>query len=175
MFKFSLQSLEITSVFDCFFLEKKSLFFFKGSNGVIVLKMPSFYFYKNSLNCFSFLFKNTFFFKSFFSHFLFLFRSLHTYFFFKLKVRGLGYRIRGLAKNLFRFFLGTTNYLFFHVPSNILVRVRRRKMLLVANDLSLLRLIFVNLLLLKKLIPYQLRGIFFPKQIILLKSGKKSF
>ena len=96
-------------------------------------------------------------------------------FFVRLKVRGLGYRIRTVSKNLIRFFLGTTNYLFFHVPKDVLARAKRRRLLLVCNNYSNLRLFYVNLLLLKKLIPYQLRGIFFPRQLIIMKPGKKTF
>jgi ribosomal protein L6P/L9E len=96
-------------------------------------------------------------------------------FFFRLKLHGLGYRIKRLANNLFRFFIGTTNFLFFHVPVNVLVKARRRRILFLSPDFFVLRSVFTSLLLLKKLIPYQLRGIFFPKQIILMKPGKKRF
>ena len=156
--------------FDFFFFEPHCLFFIKYFRGIFVLQLPSFFFFNRVSYSFCFSSKSGF--KSFLNH-LFLFH--HLFFFLKLKVRGLGYRIKRLTDNFFRFFLGTTNLFFFHVPKNILIRVRRRRMLLVSCDLSLLHLVFSHLLLLKKIIPYKLRGVFFPKQIILMKPGKKSF
>jgi len=121
----------------------------------------------------SFNFNSKSFFKFFMHYFFFLVRP--SFFFLKLKVRGLGYRIKNLAPDFFRFFIGTTNLYFFHAPRGIHVRVRRRRMLLVSMYASLIFLVFSHLLLLKKIIPYQLRGVFFPKQLILMKPGKKSF
>lgn len=105
-----------------------------------------------------------------------LFNNFKVFFYyFKLKVRGLGYRIKRITQRLFRFFMGTTNFFFFHVPKDILVRARRRRMLLISYNKASLNLVFSHLLLLKRLVPYQLRGVFFPKQVILLKPGKKRF
>ena len=69
----------------------------------------------------------------------------------------------------------TANYIFLHCPKDILLKNRRRRLLIASANLQNLRVAFINILLLKKQIPYRLRGIFFPKQIILLKPGKKTF
>ncbi len=158
------------SSFDFFFFEPHCLFFIKYFRGIFVLQLPSLFFFNRVY--FYFFFKNKKSIKIFLNNLFFL---NHLFFFLKLKVRGLGYRVKRITDNFFRFFLGTTNLFFFHVPRNILIRVRRRRMLLVSCDLSLLNLVFSHLLLLKKIIPYKLRGVFFPKQIILMKPGKKSF
>jgi hypothetical protein len=160
--------------FDCFFLEAKSLFFFKTPRGIAILKLSSFFFFKSYFHGFAFCFGNKSAFRNFI-HCFFSSYSMNFYFFFKIKVRGLGYRIKKITNDLFRFFLGSTNLFFFHVPKGLLIRVRRRRMLLVSYDYRLLTFVFSHLLLLKKLIPYKLRGVFFPKQVILLKPGKKSF
>lgn len=94
-------------------------------------------------------------------------------FFIKIRVRGLGYRIKNLAKNLLRIFLGFTNYIYVHIPYDVIARARRRRLLLMSWNYNILTDILAHLLLLKPLIPYHLRGIFFPKQIILMKPGKK--
>lgn len=163
------------TTFDCRIVKSKALFFFKWHTAAsaFVLKVPSFCFFKGSSGHLSFSFRSKFFFKFFTHYFFFLARP--SFFFLRLKVRGLGYRIKNLAPNFFRFFLGTTNLYFFHAPPGIFVRVRRRRMLLVSLCSSLIFLVFSHLLLLKKIIPYQLRGVFFPKQLILMKPGKKSF
>lgn len=158
------------SSFKFFFFEPRCWFFIKCPRGVYVLQLPSFFFFNRISYSFCFSSKSSF--KSFLNH-LFFFH--HLFFFLRLKVRGLGYRIKRITDNFFRFFLGTTNLFFFHAPKTILIRVRRRRMLLVSFDSALLNLVFSHLLLLKKIIPYKLRGVFFPKQIILMKPGKKSF
>lgn len=135
--------------------------------------MPSFFFVRAQDQGLSLAFPKSFFFKSFLWQFFF--RLDHTYFFLRLKVRGLGYRIKSITPVFFRFFIGTTNLYFFHAPSDMYVRVRRRRMLLVSKNVHLIHLVFSHLLLLKKIIPYKLRGVFYPKQLILLKPGKKSF
>ena len=159
--------------FNYILVPNKSLFFFKGMRGVMVIKMPSFYFFKETSVALHLVFAE----KRFYAYFMHFFYSRYAgaFFYFKLKLRGLGYRIKAIAINFFRFFIGTTNLYFFHAPSDVLVRVRRRRMLLVSMDLGKLNLLIAHLLLLKKLIPYGLRGLFFPKQIILLKPGKKKF
>lgn len=161
--------------FDCRVVPAKSLFFFRGQerHHVLVLRVPSFCFFTVGLKKLAFLFGSKFYFKFFVNHFFSLGKPL--FFFLRLKVRGLGYRIKALAHNFFRFFIGTTNLYFFHAPQGVHIRVRRRRMLLVSLSASLVFLVFSHLLLLKKIIPYQLRGVFFPKQLILMKPGKKSF
>lgn len=140
---------------------------------MVILRLPSCYFFRQQMEGFSFLFYSSSYFNFFFHG---LRRQLHLFFYFlKLKVRGLGYRIRKLASSLLQFFIGTTNFLFFHVPDGLLALPRRRRLFLLALDRSILHLVFSHLLLLKQLIPYKLRGLFFPKQVILLKPGKKSF
>lgn len=143
------------------------------------MRLPSICFFQHyysrgsGVRGFRLRFLEKFHFRNFFQQFV---SKLQVFFyFFKIKVRGLGYRIKKMTNNLFRFFMGTTNYLFFHVPENILVRARRRRMLLVSVNKEKLNLVFSHLILLKQIIPYKLRGIFYPKQIILLKPGKKSF
>lgn len=159
--------------FDCYIAKAKSLFFFKGLGNVLVLRVPSFFFFKLNTQGLSLAFTKSFFFKNFLWQFFF--RLEQTYFFLRLKVRGLGYRIKSITPIFFRFFIGTTNLYFFHAPLDMYVRVRRRRMLLVSRNVHLLHLVFSHLLLLKTIIPYQLRGIFYPKQLILMKPGKKSF
>jgi hypothetical protein len=90
-------------------------------------------------------------------------------------MHGVGYRVKHLTSNLIRFFFATTNFYYFIAPSSIFVRGRRRRLLLVSNDKSLLVFIFLSFFSLKKIIPYKLRGFFFPRQIVLMKPGKRRF
>lgn len=159
--------------FSCFFVESKGVFFFRSQRGIFMLRLGSFFFFKETKEGVVFVFPTKEIFKRFISG---LFNNFKVFFYyFKLKVRGLGYRIKRITQRLFRFFMGTTNFFFFHVPKDILVRARRRRMLLISYNKASLNLVFSHLLLLKRLVPYQLRGVFFPKQVILLKPGKKRF
>ena len=112
---------------------------------------------------------------SFIAHLISLYNKLFFIFFLKLKVRGLGYRIKKITSNLFRFFIGTTNYYYLHIPFSFYIKARRRRMIAFSNDKKLLSDIFMGIVALKKLIPYKLRGFFLPRQIVLMKPGKKRF
>jgi len=61
-----------------------------------------------------------------------------------------------------------------HIPKNIIIKTRKRKLLLLSNDLFALKIILAHLLLLKKLSIYRIRGLVYPKQVIMLKIGKKN-
>lgn len=161
--------------FDVYFLSQKSLIFIKGLYGIGIIRLPKYYFFILDKYRINFMFNNKYFFSSFLGHFLSLNRNLNIFFFAKIKLRGLGYRIRPMTKKLLRIFMGFTNYIFFHVPENIFIKSRRRRMIIITNDLSKLRTLLANFFLLKNLSPYRLRGVFFPKQIILMKPGKKRF
>jgi hypothetical protein len=95
-------------------------------------------------------------------------------YFIKLKLRGLGYRVRELYENCYYFFFNYTNFFYIFMPAKSLIKSYRKRILLVSSSWFLLKLITAHILLLKKLGIYNLRGIRFVKHIILLKkSGKK--
>jgi hypothetical protein len=156
-----------------FFLASHNIFILLNKFFFKIYFMPSFFFF--SINNFSFFFNNKFYFKSFLSHFSSNYKLFFFFYFFRLKLRGLGYRIKPITKTLIRFFIGTTNYYFFHVPLDVFVKAKRRRILIISSNKYLLKTVFLNLIFLKKLIPYKLRGLFFPRQIILMKPGKKRF
>jgi len=87
----------------------------------------------------------------------------------------LGYRIRKISKFLYRFFFACTNFFYFHVPFEVLFTFKKRRILFVGKNLALLKNVFVHFLFLKKLVPYRIRGLLYPKQIITMKPGKKPF
>ncbi len=152
---------------NCFFLSDGLINFY--------FFLPSFYFFFSKFDSFSFFFSNKFFFKSFISHFKTLYVSFCFYFFSKYKLRGLGYRVKHITKNLIRFFIGTTNFYYVHIPFSIFVKAKRRRLFLISYSRSELKEVFLHLGFLKKIIPYKLRGFFFPRQFVLMKPGKKRF
>lgn len=175
-----IQEVKINSYFlfkglKIYFLVKKSIFLLKSKFGLFILRLPSFYFYLMSINrqSFSLMFLSRFNFISFLRHLQYLTNRLCIIYFLRLRLKGLGYRVKRICKSLYRFYFTTTNYIYFHIPDQILVKSRKRRFILLSNNYQLLRVVFVNILLLKKLSPYNRRGIFYPRQIVLLKPGKK--
>lgn len=153
----------------------KNIFFVKGIGGIFLVKLPKIYFYFPYLKGIHFLFINKFSFKSFLSHLFVNIGKLFFCFFAKIKLRGLGYRFRKMSKNLYRIFMGRTNFIYFHFPKNVYIKLRRRLGYFFCSDLNLLRNLIVHFLLLKEWSPYKLSGVFFPRQLLIVKPGKKRF
>ena len=164
------------------YLNKNIQLFFSFKTGLVYLKnfitkhsfrMPSYFFYKKSSKI-SLLFLNRFFFLSFINHFLFFYKSLFKFNFARLRLKGLGFRIKKITSHLYRFFFNTSNFFYFYVPENLFCSVKKKKVLLISNDLNGLKKVLAHLLLLKKISAYRTRGFIYPRQIIQLKIGKKS-
>ncbi len=141
--------------------------------GIIFLKLPSYYFVKKELSIISILFLNRFFFLTFIKHFFLYLNRLTLIYFIKIKIKGLGYRIRKISNELYYFFFNYTNIFYFYLPNNILIKWYKKRIILISNDFYSLKILFTHILLLKKLGPYRLRGLRYPRQIILLKKKKK--
>lgn len=88
----------------------------RSFSGVFLLNMPSFYMYKKgngSSIMFSFLKK--FFYKSFIKHLFYLSNRLSIIYFVKLRIRGLGFRMRSINDVIFYFFFNYTNFIIYLV------------------------------------------------------------
>lgn len=176
LIKTNLKLYRLSKFFNIYFSYKKSLLFFKGFYGIIILKLPSYYFYNNFKDnaVFSFIFLKRFFFLSLVKLFFVFYNRLFKIYFIRLRIRGLGYRIRKISSNLYYFFFNYTNMFYLHIPHNILIKWYKKRIILVSNDFFLLKLLFSHILLLKKIGPYRLLGLKYPRQIVLLrKSAKK--
>jgi len=158
-----------------FFLLSKNIWFIRNKKGGFIFNNFSNGYYRKAVNLLEVYFFLKYACTSFISHLISLYNRLFFIFFLKLKVRGLGYRIKRITSNLFRFFIGTTNYYYSHIPFSFYIKARRRRMIAFSNDKKLLSDIFIDIIALKKLIPYKLRGFFLPRQIVLMKPGKKRF
>jgi len=174
--KFITKKFLLDKNFNIFFFSNRSLFVIKGLFGIFFIKMPSIYYYKCSCaNMLSLVFFSLFSFNFFFKHFVNNLIKLSKLFFFRIRIKGLGYRIKKISNNLYRFFFTSTNFFYFHIPFNVLIKYKMRRMLFISNDLVMLKVLIAHLLMLKKIIPYFLRGVFSPRKLIVLKPGKKAF
>jgi len=59
------------------------------------------------------------------------------------------------------------------IPKELVVHWHKKKLILLSNNFFLLKLIFNCILILKKLGPYRILGIKYPRQIVMLKKGGK--
>jgi len=153
---------------------KYNIFFLKTILGLFFFYLPSKYFFNYSKNKISFIFHNKFFFRSFISHFFNNYLNLNNLYIVRLKIKGLGYQIYRITNNLYSFHFHYINFFYLFIPFNIITYWYKKRMILISNNLWLLKIVFKCILLLKKLGPYRLLGIRYPRQIILLKKGGKS-
>lgn len=119
----------IFNKFINFFYDFFSNFFFvKLYNYALFFKMPSFFFFRRG----NFYFFKKIFLTSFLSHLTTTISFFFSFFFVRFKMRGIGYRVKHITKNIIRFFIGTTNFYYFVSPEDLYIRARRRKLLLVS-------------------------------------------
>lgn len=104
-----------------------------------------------------------------------LYNKLSSFYYLRLKLKGLGYRIIHVSTFLVKLFFNRSNFFYMHIPKSILFRYKIRRLFFLSTKLVDLRNLMINLLLLKKYIVYRLSGLFYPRQIILLKPGKNKF
>lgn len=151
------------------------LFIRNGRGTIVDINLPSFYFSRVERDSsIEFLFTNKFFFKSFVKCLLSTYNILIKLYFIKIKMSGLGYRLRELVDGFYYFFFNYTNFFYFYPPTSLKVRVYKKRMILVSHYWYLLRLIVSDILILKSLGVYNSRGLRLTKQFFVLKkSGKK--
>lgn len=126
------------------------------------------------MNKISFIFHNAIWFKHFIKHVFTFYNTLFNFYFVKLKIRGLGYRIREISEGYYYFFFNYTNYYYMHSPNNLFITMYKKRLLIISLNWQSLKLVLSEILLLKTLGPYRLRGLRIPRQIILLKKSGKT-
>jgi hypothetical protein len=132
--------------------------------------MPSFFFFNNE-NKFIFLNKKKY--LNILKYLLYFFNKCLKFYFFRLRLRGLGYKLEKFSLKLYRFFFAYNHYFYFHVPKDIFVKNRKRTLIMFSNNLAKINDIFHHLLLLKKLDLYERNNSFIvSKQIKFFKKRK---
>jgi len=86
---------------------------------------------------------------------------------------GLGYKVKKITNLVYRFYLGQSHYVYFYVPRDILFWAYQNKLTLFSIYADKLFSLSSNIMLLRKLNAYKLRGLIRPGQIIILKEGKQ--
>jgi len=115
--------------------------------------------------------KNIIFNINYFNKFL---KSLNIYFFFKLKFKGKGYRIRFYKKNkIVKFYFGKSHITFFFFKKLILKKINKYKFIIKSLNYESLKNTAVNVSNIKPINKYTLRGLRISRQKIFKRKGKK--
>lgn len=86
---------------------------------------------------------------------------------------GLGYKIKKITNLVYRFYLGQSHYVYVYIPSNVFFWAFQNKITLFSIYADKLFSLSTNIMLLRKLNAYKLRGLVRPGQIVVLKEGKQ--
>jgi hypothetical protein len=155
-----------------YFFKDRLLLYFKNNNRDFVFFSTPFFMFKEDKK-FNFLFSNKFDYSKFLSNLKNLLKINLNIFFIKFKLKGLGYRFKKFSKYLYRFYFTRTSYIYFHKPDNVLVKHRKKRVILLSFNKQVLNDIFIHILNLHKVGPYNRRGFVYPRNIIVKKPGKK--
>jgi len=155
--------------FSYYFFKNNNIIFFKNFLGCLKFYASSYFFIKEK----SFLFINRNYFLMFVNNFIFFYNKFFRFYFFKLRLRGLGYRIKKITKKLYRFFFAYNHYFYFHISKDIFFKHRRRNLIVFSHNLVKLNDIFSHLLMLKKLDFYERNNSFIISRKILFFKKRK--
>lgn len=156
-----------------FYFKNNNIFYFKNILGYLKNYMLSSFYMKIIKNNHYFLFLKKNIYNNFINNFFFFYNKFFKFFFVKLRLRGLGYRIKKISRKLYRFFFAFNHYFYFHISKEIFFKHRRRNLIIFSNNLNKLNDIFSHLLLLKKLDFYERNNTFIiSKKILFFKKRK---
>lgn len=139
------------------------------------LNNKNYYKYDNETNSLSIIKlipnKNNFFMVNFLNQFL---KSLDIYFFFKIKFKGKGYRIRFYKKNkIVKFYFGKSHITFFFFKKLILKKISKYKFIIKGPNYFNIKNTAVKISKIKPINVYTLRGLRLSRQKIFKRKGKK--
>lgn len=158
---------------DLLYSKNKSKLIFYSHTEMLVLKLPSIYHINCSKNKIKFIFTTKFVYKSMISHIKNIICSFFKLRFVKAKIKGLGYTIKEITTSLHAFSFNWMNFIYLFTPLATMLKVYKRRFFLISKNWCLLKLVLNQLLGLKKVGPYELRGLRLVKHIILIKKKNK--
>ena len=157
-----------------FFLINFDNLIIKGKFGKIFINLNLYGFLKiENMLKFSFLFINKVLYSNFLKYFFKLYSFLLKLYFFRLRLKGLGYRMFKINKNLLKFFFAKNHYYYFNIPKYSYVKIRRRNFFIISFNKMLLNQLFHHFMLLKKLDLYEKTNSFISKNKILFVKKRK--
>lgn len=140
-----------------------------------IIKIPSIFYFKQMDKNYSFIFLKKFYYITFLHHLFNFYNTFFCYYYYVLKLKGLGYRVFQLSKKLLKIFLNRSNFFYLHVPNSILLKYRTRRFFFIGTQYTQLKVLILRLLLLKEFIVYRVNGIYYTRQLFIIKPGKNKF
>jgi len=140
-----------------------------------VFKIPSVFYYRLDGNNYKLLFVEKKFYVGFLRHLFNFYSRCFTFYYFRLKLKGLGYRIFNVTKNLIKIYLNRSNFFYVHIPLCILLKNRTRRLFFISTNNEELSVVIISVLYMKEFVIYRQHGLYYPRQILLIKPGKNKF
>jgi len=151
----------------------KNLLYLKIFNKVYIIILPFFFFKKEANNKLFLLFTSNFLYKTFLSVILNVLSKYNFIYYFRLRMEGLGYRLRKYRKDLYRFFFGLKHFFYLYIPIGLIFKSKRRKFIVLSNDLVKLNNFFSQMIFLKKMDFYERNNTFLrTNKIMYIKKRK---
>jgi len=97
-----------------------------GKLGHCFIYLPKYFMFYILNNNFHFLFFIKEYFVSFIKHFFYMYNRVVKLFFFKLRLRGMGYYIKRMSDCFYKIFVANNHFFYFYVPNNVYIRRRGR-------------------------------------------------
>jgi hypothetical protein len=140
-----------------------------------IFKIPPIFFYKLDNNNYKFIFFKKNFYITFLRHLFNFYNRFFIFYYFRLKLKGLGYRIFNVTKNLIKVFFNRNNFFYIHISLCILLKNRTRRLFFISTSNEALSVTIISILYLKEFVVYRQQGLYYPRQILLIKPGKNKF
>lgn len=175
MYIYNKSVYSLNKKFEYFLNSTFNIIWIKLNFKYILLKVPSYYFYKEEKNKIKYIFLTKFHYITFLKHLFNYYNSFFCFYYYTLKLKGLGYRIFNVSKKLIKIFFNRSNFFYLHIPGSVLLKYRTRKFFFLSSNYNILKVMILHLLFLKEFIIYRLSGIYYTRQIILVKPGKNKF
>jgi len=175
MYKYIIKSHNFIKDFNYYFDLFNNIIIIVFKFRFFLFRLPSVFFFKKDRCSYSFIVLYKFIYLTFLKHLYNFYNRLFSFYYFSLKLKGLGYRVFIVSKFLIKIFLNRNNFYYMHIPSSILLKYRTRFFFFLSTNYNVLKVSVMNLLFLKEFVIYKLNGIYFKYQFILVKPGKNKF
>jgi hypothetical protein len=158
---FNKKSLNFYFLFNFFFYRNIQIFFFKKTNKIFLQEknliirifFVNLFFFKNlSVNYLNinFLFIELKKYFSFFKNIWNVYNTIKNLYFFRLKLRGLGFVLKRYSKFLFSFLMAVNHFYYFFVPDFVFLKKKKKHIICLSIDNIRLNILFWHLLFIKK-------------------------
>jgi len=140
-----------------------------------IFKIPPIFFYKIIKKDYKFIFLSKLYYVTFIKHLFNFYNRFFTFYYFRLKLKGLGYKIFNVTKKLIKIFFNRNNFFYVYIPLCVLLKYRTRRLFFISTSKEVLSTFIIKILYLKEVIIYRQHGLYYPRQILLIKPGKNKF